>query len=572
MDINIDDYKILNLNKDPFSTAPDPEFLYQSRQHFGTLQVLESSIKKEQGMSVVLGAPGTGKTTICRQLYRKIAFEKQVTSKILYAHYYDNSDSLLKEISELFNFKDLNRTDSIYDLLVQQFQADGNTISLIIDNGHMIPEFCLNVLNRLSDLESNGRRFFQIIIFANKELNYNIEANPDFESRITNFRTLGPFNFRDTRQMISYRLKMAGNIPGIRKNAKKGILFSYPAMLAIYLATEGYPRKIVLLCHRCIVTMILNRTIRAGWFLVRSSARRVLQRKGFFPDAIISFAMIALPLVIATVIFSTINKNDITGFFDSPVVKNVSNEDVETIKTFLPSDLKNDIEIIKDDANNVAGAFIEEEIIDEPSVSVEHENSSDKSEKIGVEIEGEAERAVDTVALAIEAPLQPELFLTIPNVIGIVEVKRSDTLLAMLEKVYGHSRVRYKKAVVNVNNHISNINALEIGDMIHFPPVEVTLKTPVNDYLWIKVGSEKSLNNAVEFSRKWKLKNHRIKIIPYFSKKDGLHFDIILRELFENTSEAENFISSNTDISLYSIEIVKFPLKNTVYFADPYLI
>jgi len=90
MDINVDDYKILNLNKDPFSTAPDPEFLYQSRQHFGTLQLLECSIKKEKGINVVLGPPGTGKTTICRQLYRKVSFEKNVLAQVLSARYFDS--------------------------------------------------------------------------------------------------------------------------------------------------------------------------------------------------------------------------------------------------------------------------------------------------------------------------------------------------------------------------------------------------------------------------------------------------------------------------------------------------
>ena len=575
MDINIDDYKILNLHKDPFSTAPDPEFLYQSRQHFGTLQVLESSIKKEQGMNVVLGDSGTGKTTICRQLYRKIAFEKKVTSKVLYAHYYENSDYLLREISELFNFKDLKRADSIYDLLAQQFRADGKTIALIIDNGHMIPEFCLSVLNRLSDLDCNGRNFFQIIIFANKELNCNIEANPDFESRITNFRTLGPFNFRDTRQMISYRLKMAGNISGIRKNSRKGIIFSYPAMLAIYLATEGYPRKIVLLCHRCIVTMILNRTIKAGWFLVRSSAKRVIQRKGFIPEIFISVSMIVLPILIVAVMLSTLDINDLTGLFhfNEPIVNTTSIDDVESIKRSVENDKTADIKVSNKAEPDVAETLIDgKKSVESSGNLIPAYDSDEYTKKTSFSVNNKSDAIIETIPANNKKIETIELYQTPPDIIGTVEIKRSDTLLVMLEKVYGHSRARYKKAVVDANKHISNINALEIGDMINFPPVEVKLKEPDNDYLWVKVWSGKTLNNAVEFSRKWKLNRNRIKIIPFFSKVDGLHFNIIFRNLFDNTGDAEQFIKSLPEISPYKAEIIKFPLNNTVYFADPFLI
>ncbi len=571
MDINIDDYKVLNLHKDPFSTAPDPEFLYQSRQHFGTLQLLESSIKKEQGMSVVIGASGTGKTTICRQLYRKVAYEKTTTSKVLYAHYYENSDYLLREIAELFNYKDLNRADSIYELLVQQSIADGKSIALIIDNGHMIPEFCLSVLNRLSDLNANGRNFFQIVIFANKDLNYNIEANPDFESRIVNFRTLGPFNFRDTRQMISYRLKMAGSISGLGKNSRRRILFSYPAMLAIYLATEGYPRKIVLLCHRCMVTMILNRTIKAGWFMVRSSAKRVIKRNAFTPDAFISLAVIAMPILIVAVMLSTLRMSDISSYFHfNEITLNTSISDgVNTTQQVGESP---DIEIIDNGDNPMAGAFITLKDADVQSESQIKIIDPGNIISDDIEYKIESELVIENTPEIISDSKLVELFQNPPDVIGTVEIEKSDTLLVMLEKVYGHSRARYKKAVVDANTHISNINALEIGDIINFPPIVAIINTPSEKCVWVKVGTGNKLNDTVEFTRKWRVKGHRIKIIPYFSKGNGLHFDVIVRQLFTDKTDAADFIKTLPEPIADKSEIIEFPFQNTVFFADPYLI
>ena len=48
------------------------------------------------------------------------------------------------------------------------------------------------------------------------------------------------------------------------------LLFSFWGFVAIYLATGGYPRKVVFLCHQVVLKMIIRGKKKAGWFLVRS--------------------------------------------------------------------------------------------------------------------------------------------------------------------------------------------------------------------------------------------------------------------------------------------------------------
>ena len=50
-------------------------------------------------------------------------------------------------------------------------------------------------------------------------------------------------------------------------------LFSFWGLAAIYLATGGYPRKVVFLCHQVILKMIIRGKKKAGWFLVGSCIR-----------------------------------------------------------------------------------------------------------------------------------------------------------------------------------------------------------------------------------------------------------------------------------------------------------
>jgi len=68
----MDYYKILDFQKEPFSNTSDPRLFYHSRQHLEILQKLEISIRLKRGLNLVMGDVGTGKTTLSRQLIRKI--------------------------------------------------------------------------------------------------------------------------------------------------------------------------------------------------------------------------------------------------------------------------------------------------------------------------------------------------------------------------------------------------------------------------------------------------------------------------------------------------------------------
>ena len=52
----------------PFTLAPDPRFLYLSQSHEAALQQLLQAIERKEGIVVLIGDIGTGKTTICRSV------------------------------------------------------------------------------------------------------------------------------------------------------------------------------------------------------------------------------------------------------------------------------------------------------------------------------------------------------------------------------------------------------------------------------------------------------------------------------------------------------------------------
>ncbi|MCK5340179.1 MAG: AAA family ATPase, partial [Desulfobulbaceae bacterium] len=68
----MDYFSLLNLKKEPFSNSPDPEFFFGTNQHMECLQKVELAIRLRQGLCVVVCDIGTGKTTLCRQILRRL--------------------------------------------------------------------------------------------------------------------------------------------------------------------------------------------------------------------------------------------------------------------------------------------------------------------------------------------------------------------------------------------------------------------------------------------------------------------------------------------------------------------
>jgi len=76
-------FKLLNLDKEPFSNSPDPDYFFKSRQHNECLQKLELSLRLRRGLNVVIGEVGTGKTTLCRQMIKKFSRDEQFETHLI---------------------------------------------------------------------------------------------------------------------------------------------------------------------------------------------------------------------------------------------------------------------------------------------------------------------------------------------------------------------------------------------------------------------------------------------------------------------------------------------------------
>jgi type II secretory pathway predicted ATPase ExeA len=73
----------------------------------------------------------------------------------------------------------------------------------------------------------------------------------NFTDRITLRYVLNSLDEDETGKMIRFRLQRAGY-------EKKQELFTAEAVKSIYLSTQGQPRKIAMLCHYALETLIMK--------------------------------------------------------------------------------------------------------------------------------------------------------------------------------------------------------------------------------------------------------------------------------------------------------------------------
>jgi general secretion pathway protein A len=241
----------------PFSIAPDPRYLYMTRQHREALAHLVYGLNSEGGCILLTGEVGTGKTTVCRCLLEQIpedanialVFNPKVTAMELLETICDE----LKTDYPIINNTPKTYIDSINRFLIEANARNEKTV-LIIDEAQNLDSTVLEQLRLLTNLETNQRKLLQIIILGQPEL-LDILSQKEMRQlsqRITARFHLNALSSTEVKGYISHRLAVAG------QNAQ---LFPDQTIKQLYSLSRGIPRLINILCDRALLgTYVQSRT------------------------------------------------------------------------------------------------------------------------------------------------------------------------------------------------------------------------------------------------------------------------------------------------------------------------
>ena len=251
-------YQILGLDKEPFSTSPDPAFFYESASHKAALYRLQVPIKLKRGMSLILGDVGVGKTTLSRRLFQALKREENVSSHLMLNPVYETETEFLTALLKLFRIAPQSGTLSVVESLevIERFLfekgvKENQTVVLLIDEAQRLSPASLELLRTLLNYETNEFKLLQLILMAQMELLPRIRKTRNFWDRICLRYVLHPLDKSDTEAMITFRLRQAGY-------DSREELFTTKAVQEIYQYTQGYPRRIASICHDALEQLVLS--------------------------------------------------------------------------------------------------------------------------------------------------------------------------------------------------------------------------------------------------------------------------------------------------------------------------
>ena len=270
-----------NLQKKPFTIAPDPGFLYLSDRHRDALAHLHYGLQSEGGFVLVTGEVGTGKTTLLRNIIGQVPGDIDVAF-ILNPRLTVREllQTICDELGIEYPEDDLHSVKPYIDQLNRHLLRShglGRSTVVVIDEAQNLSPAVLEQLRLLTNLETNEQKLLRIILVGQPELNEILSRLElrQLNQRITARYHLQPLSLRDTRAYLAHRLTISGGNPN---------LFSSGASWNIHRLAGGIPRLINIIADRSLLGAFVKGKTRVDFLTSQRAAKETLEaRRNWFP-------------------------------------------------------------------------------------------------------------------------------------------------------------------------------------------------------------------------------------------------------------------------------------------------
>jgi general secretion pathway protein A len=237
------------LRENPFHVSPDPRFYFSTSAHDAALAELVFGAETRQGLIVLTGEAGTGKTTVLNHFLNYLQQKRQSSCYVFH--------SQLKP-AELFEFIlrdfgvpcDTRNKGDLLNALHQWLIARhtmGDSPVLIIDEAQAISVRTLDQLRLLLNLETPGSKLLTIVLAGQPELEEKLRRPElrQLHQRVMFRCSLLPLSLDETVRYVKSRLVNGG--------ATAADAFSQESLEAMYVYARGLPRIVNLLCEHSLI-------------------------------------------------------------------------------------------------------------------------------------------------------------------------------------------------------------------------------------------------------------------------------------------------------------------------------
>lgn len=244
------------LREQPFSLATDPRFLYLSAAHRQAFDDLLTGLRRREGLLLLTGEIGTGKTTLCRAVIDALGHR---TFSALILNPYMTDVEVMRTIVRDFGLvtredirhgafahADMPQLLDTLEAFLRSLVPLNSYAVVIIDEAQSLSPAVLDQIRVLGSMELDGRRLLQIVLVGQPGLAGTL-ASPALAAlvdRISRRDALDPLPLDDIGPYIAHRLAVAGG--------RETVGFEPAAVARVAAESHGLPRRINLLCDRAL--------------------------------------------------------------------------------------------------------------------------------------------------------------------------------------------------------------------------------------------------------------------------------------------------------------------------------
>lgn len=229
--------------EDAFSISPNPTLMVPTPGIRGVLFKIRYCIKAKQGLSMIVGDIGLGKSTLLRALHSEMSGRQDMVTTLLPTAKFPTALAFLKKICDDLGVPrrkaGIDQQAELNQFLLDQAKA-GKTVVIFIDEAQLMDNDQLEMIRTLLNAETHTHKLVQIVLAGQLSLVKRLKGPKlrALKSRIVAPCSVNPLNLEEAREMVDLRCD-TWNQPNP---------FPAPVFERMYQLTDGVPRLLLRLC------------------------------------------------------------------------------------------------------------------------------------------------------------------------------------------------------------------------------------------------------------------------------------------------------------------------------------